>query len=186
MTGGRHGYGAKLTNIFSKLFQVETYDKAQNLLYTQTWKTNMTEVSPPSIVSPKKTKTKENNFTKITFTPDLEKFGYSKESSDQVDGFIQIAIRRAYDIAATVSPITVSINGKKLDIKSFRDYVNLFASNMLAEENAGETSEPTIEQRDLLFHVDVNDRWSVSVMKSPSGEFENISFVNSVWTSRYP
>lgn len=26
LTGGRHGYGAKLTNIFSKSFEIETYD----------------------------------------------------------------------------------------------------------------------------------------------------------------
>jgi DNA topoisomerase-2 len=34
-TGGRHGYGAKLTNIFSKLFEVTTYDKKRGLLFKQ-------------------------------------------------------------------------------------------------------------------------------------------------------
>lgn len=34
-TGGRHGYGAKLTNIFSRSFTVETADTARGMLYTQ-------------------------------------------------------------------------------------------------------------------------------------------------------
>ena len=33
VTGGRNGYGAKLTNIFSKKFIVETADKKQKKLY---------------------------------------------------------------------------------------------------------------------------------------------------------
>lgn len=35
LTGGTHGYGAKLSNIFSKEFTVETADKKNGLLYTQ-------------------------------------------------------------------------------------------------------------------------------------------------------
>jgi DNA topoisomerase-2 len=40
LTGGRHGYGAKLTNIFSKSFTVETVD-ARKKLCAQTWSNNM-------------------------------------------------------------------------------------------------------------------------------------------------
>ena len=47
LTGGSHGYGAKLTNIFSKSFQVETYDNKVDLLYKQVWSKNMSSVTPP-------------------------------------------------------------------------------------------------------------------------------------------
>ena len=36
LAGGRHGYGAKLTNIFSKRFQVELNDSV-NKLYVGVW-----------------------------------------------------------------------------------------------------------------------------------------------------
>jgi DNA topoisomerase II len=189
MTGGRHGYGAKLTNIFSKSFVVETYDKTQNLLYSQSWKSNMTEVSSPNITTPKKSKSLKN-YTKITFTPDLEKFGYAKQRgnaknlSDQIDDFIHIATRRVFDIAATVAPINVSINGKDLEMKSFRNYVSLFSPTATPIKESTQSDSSSSVASDPVFHVDVNDRWSVSIMKSPTGEFENVSFVNSVWTSR--
>jgi hypothetical protein len=49
VTGGRNGYGAKLTNIFSKQFTVETVDSQQGLKYTQTWKNNMGTREDPTI-----------------------------------------------------------------------------------------------------------------------------------------
>ena len=61
-TGGRGGYGAKLGNIFSKLFTVETVDSARGLKYVQTWLNNMSIVNPPKI-----TKIKAKfDYTKIT------------------------------------------------------------------------------------------------------------------------
>jgi len=48
-TGGRNGYGAKLTNIFSVTFTVETYDAERKLLYRQTWTDNMAKVGQPNI-----------------------------------------------------------------------------------------------------------------------------------------
>lgn len=50
ITGGRNGYGAKLTNIFSLLFTVETYDSQRGLHYVQTWKNNMTERGNPIVI----------------------------------------------------------------------------------------------------------------------------------------
>jgi len=39
VTGGRNGYGAKLTNIFSKRFTLETQDKSK--YFKMTWTENM-------------------------------------------------------------------------------------------------------------------------------------------------
>ena len=41
LTGGRHGFGAKLTNIFSKRFEIECADPKEGLLYNQVWENNM-------------------------------------------------------------------------------------------------------------------------------------------------
>ncbi len=47
--GGKNGYGAKLANIFSTEFTVETVDSTRNKIYTQTWKNNMKERQDPVI-----------------------------------------------------------------------------------------------------------------------------------------
>ena len=41
ITGGKNGYGAKLANIFSKWFSVETLDSKQKKKYTQKWSNNI-------------------------------------------------------------------------------------------------------------------------------------------------
>ncbi len=45
VVGGRNGYGAKLTNIYSTEFSVETADKSSGQVYKQTWKNNMEYVA---------------------------------------------------------------------------------------------------------------------------------------------
>ena len=70
-TGGRNGYGAKLANIFSTEFVVETADGSRQKKYRQTFRDNMSVAEEPVIT---KCKASEN-YTRITFTPDLERFG---------------------------------------------------------------------------------------------------------------
>ena len=41
ITGGRNGYGAKLTNIFSTKFKVETVNEDSGKKYVQEWSSNM-------------------------------------------------------------------------------------------------------------------------------------------------
>ena len=47
VTGGRNGFGAKLTNIFSNEFIVETCDGHKH--FKMTWSKNMTVASKPEI-----------------------------------------------------------------------------------------------------------------------------------------
>lgn len=66
MTGGRNGYGAKLCNVFSTKFTVETACKESKKEFKQSWAANMTKASEPKL--------KEysgNDYTRITFYPDL-------------------------------------------------------------------------------------------------------------------
>jgi DNA topoisomerase-2 len=44
VTGGRNGYGAKLANIFSSYFYVETADSANRKLMTIEWRDNMSKM----------------------------------------------------------------------------------------------------------------------------------------------
>jgi hypothetical protein len=72
LTGGRNGYGAKLANIFSTEFIVETADTSNGKLFRQVFKDNMKDVGKPTITDLKEGAT---DFTRITWTPDLAKFG---------------------------------------------------------------------------------------------------------------
>lgn len=73
VTGGRNGYGAKLANIFSRSFEVETVDNKKKKKYTQRFTNNMTEREEPTIEG----KCKEDSYTQIKFEPDLQRFGMS-------------------------------------------------------------------------------------------------------------
>ena len=50
VTGGRNGYGAKLTNIFSKIFIIETADHETGKKYKQKFYENMLKFDPPEII----------------------------------------------------------------------------------------------------------------------------------------
>ena len=71
MTGGRNGYGAKLANIFSTEFVIETCDGRRQRRYRQVFRANMTVKGEP-IIKPCKA---SENWTCVTFKPDLSKFG---------------------------------------------------------------------------------------------------------------
>lgn len=49
VTGGRNGYGAKLCNIFSNSFTVETAAKEYKRSFKQSWGGNMTKASDPKV-----------------------------------------------------------------------------------------------------------------------------------------
>jgi DNA topoisomerase-2 len=200
LTGGRHGYGAKLTNIFSKQFSVETYDKSQGLLFSQQWKKNMFDEKPPVI----KACDLPGDYTKITFEPDFEKFGVAVDENDSlanneiIKNSKLLFQRRVIDIAGCLPSISVSLNGEVIDVKSFVDYIKLYsrsfekmaatvdAGAIIADDGSAVEAKPAAENvpASNIFYAKVNDRWEIGVIPSPSSTFESISFVNSIWTSQ--
>ena len=88
--GGRNGYGAKLANIFSKKFIVETVCHVTNKKFYQEFTNNMKNKTNAKI-----TNTKSKPYTKIVWLPDYERFGM-KEPGDNVRALIK---KRVYDIA---------------------------------------------------------------------------------------
>lgn len=111
VTGGRNGYGAKLCNVFSTKFVVETACKEYKKEFKQAWADNMSKSSEAKI--------KEyggEDFTRITFQPDLAKFNMTSLDADT----IALLSRRAYDVAASSQGVKVYLNGKRLHIKSFQ------------------------------------------------------------------
>ena len=122
MTGGRNGFGAKLANIFSTKFVIETADSKANKCYRQVFKNNMATKEEPVISSnPSKL-----NFTCITFYPDLKKFKMPSMDPDTVS----LLTKRAYDLAGVSdSKVKVMINGQRIEIKNFENYCDLYLNN---------------------------------------------------------
>jgi DNA topoisomerase-2 len=161
IVGGVNGLGIKLTNIFSKSFIIETVDSTRKKLYIQNFSENLTIKEAPEIKS-----CQRKSYTKITFKPDYEKFGLTNITEDIYNLFK----RRVYDVSAcTDVSVNVYFNDKKINIKDFEKYTDLFLDT--------KTIQPRIYEK-------VNDRWEVSVAISKTGSFDQISFVNGINTIR--
>ncbi len=91
VTGGRNGYGAKLANIFSTEFIIETCDGTRQRRYRQVFRSNMSVKETPKITNCKAS----DNWTCVSFKPDLAKFGM--EALD--DDTLALMRRRVYDLA---------------------------------------------------------------------------------------
>lgn len=160
-TGGRNGYGAKLANIFSTKFVLETGDAKSNKYYRQVFKNNMQVTEEPTITE----NAKGQDFTCVTFYPDLKKFKMNGLDEDTVSLFT----KRAYDMAGVSDPkVKVYINNKRIEIKNFSEYCDLYLTN---DEN--KDLPKIVEQK--------NERWEI-VASLSDGQFQQVSFVNSIST----
>lgn len=164
VTGGRNGYGAKLCNIFSTKFVVETATREYKSQFKQIWANNMTKTSEPKIKD-----FHGDDFTKITFCPDLAKFKMEKLDDD----IVALMSRRAYDVAASTRGVKVFLNGTKLPVKNFKDYVDLYIKGK--EDDTGSGLKVIYDNPD--------ERWEVAVTLSDCG-FQQMSFVNSIATTK--
>lgn len=179
VTGGRNGFGAKLCNIFSTEFSLETADLSTGQLYRQTWHNNMLQVSKPKITKLKSKK----EYTKITFKPDLAKF--NMESLD--DDIISILQRRVYDLCGTVTNCNIYLNDQKLNVRNFKSYVEMYVKALRNESDSPSEGtptdiDPTAKKLTVIVHEMLNARWEVAFAVS-NGTFNQVSFVNSIATT---
>ena len=168
VTGGRNGYGAKLCNIFSTSFSLDTADSKTKQRYKQTWTGNMSKMGKASI-----TTQKGDDYTKITFTPDYRKFKMKGIDDD----FEALVKRRVYDLAGTSKGVKVWLNGERIKINSFKKYMEMYTKAIKRErgaEAANDTSDIITDNPDV--------RWEVGFAVS-DGTFQQVSFVNSIATT---
>ena len=155
-TGGKNGYGAKLTNIFSKNFSVKTLDHRRKKEWTQTFENNMWTMNE-SIIK----KSKDKPYTEIKYIADFQKFGISEYSTDMLN----IMEKRVYDIAMlTPESVKVYLNDEIIHLNSLEEYANL-----MDHEVDGIYSK-------------IHNRWNIFVTQSDNDSFQQISFVNGIAT----
>lgn len=167
VTGGRNGFGAKLCNVFSKEFSIETVDSRQGKKYVQTWTDNMSNVGKAKITS-----AKGDDYTKVTFKPDYTKFGM--EGMD--DDFEALVKRRVYDLAGTAK-VAVKLNGSRIPVRNFKKYMEMYTKAIKKERG-----EEAANDKSEIVTASPDPRWEIGFAVS-DGSFQQVSFVNSIATT---
>ena len=165
-TGGKNGFGAKLANIFSQWFEVETVGAAEKKgnttikkKYVQRFTENMTVIGEPVITT---VGSKDKEYTRVSFLPDFKRFGLSGWSSDMVSIFQ----RRAYEISACCgSKLKVSFNNQPIPVNRFKNFCELY-----------------FDEPNSVVYETPSERWEIGV--GISDEFKQVSFVNGIYTSK--
>ncbi|KAI6716591.1 hypothetical protein JHW43_000850 [Diplocarpon mali] len=170
-TGGRNGYGAKLCNVFSTEFTLETQDSASGKRYKQTWTDNMSKMGKAKIST-----SKSSDFTRVTFTPDYNRFKMQNIDDD----FEALIKRRVYDMAGTLKGVKVTLNGTLIKM-DFKKYIEMYARAISKErgvEEGAEAPSATVLIEDPKAHA----KWEIGFAVS-DGSFQQVSFVNSIATT---
>ena len=148
-TGGLHGEGAKLVNMFSSEFTIETFDERVGKRYTQTFTDNNSKKGrgEPEI----KTVNTKNSYTKVSFIPDWKRFEVTEITAD----IFSLFKARVYEIAGScrvlssgVKPLRVYFNGKELAVKNFEQWVHLHFPIIKKENNNDEKEEKDEKQEE--------------------------------------
>ena len=161
IVGGKNGFGFKLVLIWSTWGKVETIDHVRGLKYVQEFKNNLNEIGKPSI-----TKCKTKPYTRVSFKPDYQRLGIEGLTEDMLALFK----KRVYDVSAiTDKTIKVKFNGQVVPCKNFEQYIDLYVGSKADVKRVHELA---------------NDRWEYAVCLAPKDEFQQVSFVNGICTSK--
>ena len=172
IVGGKNGYGAKLANIFSTKFVVETRCPTSEKSYSQVWKQNMSVCEKPSV----KKDTSSKGYVGVTFCPDITRFVGAFEDTSLHKDMLQVFYTRVLEISALAGKdIKVSFNGDDLKTNTFEKYVRLFVS----------------EEKQIAYEK-ASERWEVAVIlarnlfddSSVLPDEKQISFVNGINTKK--
>ena len=161
ITGGTNGLGAKLTNIFSKKFIIVVKDAKSKKIYTQTFKNNLSIIEKP-IIKNYSTDNINGGFS-VKYYPDFKRFGLTEIDDDHM----MLFKKRVYDLAGLTGK-NVYLNGKKIIIKSWKEYIKLYDDEL------------------IYYNCNCNKlqyvNWELGMKLEPNAY--QISFVNGIFTNR--
>jgi len=184
VVGGKNGYGAKLTNIYSRQFTVRTCDAERHILFEQTFSDNMSVVGKPVM---KKAAATTKPFTEIRCMPDIGRFYTSASTTTIPTDMLDVLRTRVVDAAALAAAhgchvfladsLDTGATAAPVPVTSFEQYVRLFA----------ESGAP-------VFYERAGPRWEIAAVltrhlhsdTSVGGvpDDRHISFVNGIFTRR--
>lgn len=159
ITGGRNGYGAKLTNIYSSSFSLSVKDPQNKKKMSWNWENNMQlsggQTSPTSYSG-------KDGETSVCFVPDWKRFGMSGMTQDM----FKLIQKRVWDTAVCQhGNLKVTFQGEPIPVKKLLDYAHMHEG-----------------VEDAVAHS--CDRWDVVVAASNYSGFHQVSFVNGICTTK--
>lgn len=181
-TGGKNGLGAKLANIYSDHFEVETVCEGRR--YLQRFEDQIRVRHPPEVTACKK-----REFTRVTFRPRFRMFGVDGFSED----FVQLVRKRCLDLSACYnSALAVYFNGERIPVVNLLQYMELcYPGAKLLKHRAGEwTVVATLQEQGRTetghafantvntyqggTHFDYVYRQVAEFVKKKAGDVENV------------
>lgn len=189
--GGMNGYGAKLANIFSTEFALETVDSKRQKRYKQVWRRNMLECGKPVIA-----KATCKPFTEISFTPDLTRFKWLGATPAEIPAdMVAIMQTRVVDAAACAGKdCKVTLNGVPLAANTFQKYVGLYVEEESKENKEAEDGSvatgATAKKAKCIAYDAAGERWEIAAILTRDlhgtvdADYRQISFVNGINTRR--
>lgn len=182
IVGGKNGYGAKLANIFSQQFVIDTRCPASGKEYRQIWHKNMSECGKAII----KKSTAARGYVRIEFTPDWKRFHgscFDTLTGKISDDMFAVFHTRVLELAAMVgSDVKVLWNGTPCGINSFEKYMKLFLNER--------------SQTGCHVYEDCGQRWQIGAILASSlytdddtnagavPDERHVSFVNGILTRK--
>lgn len=181
IVGGKNGYGAKLANIFSRQFVIDTRCPASGKEYRQVWQKNMSECGKAMV----KKSTASRGHVRIEFAPDWKRFhGACFDAHGKIsDDMLAVFHTRVLELAAMVgSDVKVLWNGAPCGLNSFEKYMKLFLSER--------------SQTGCHVYEDCGQRWQVGAILASSlytddetnagavPDERHVSFVNGILTRK--
>ena len=172
IVGGKNGYGAKLANIFSTRFEVETLCPLSTKSYLQAWTNNMSMCDKPIIKKTSSTK----GYVSITYSPDVKRFLGAFDGPTLIDDMFSVFQTRVFEIASLAGKdVKVSFNKEEVKINTFEKFVKLFITDEkhIAYEKSSERWEVAVILTRNLFDSDAT-----------LPDEKQISFVNGINTKK--
>lgn len=186
IVGGKNGFGAKLTNIYSKVFTVRTCDADRKILYEQSFTDNMSVIGKPTMKKVAAAGCKP--FTEIRATPDVGLFypasaGGGTGATEIPADMLDVLRTRVVDAAALAAAngcrvfmadsLAEGAQATAVPITAFEHYVRLFT----------DADVP-------VFYERCGPRWEVAAVLTRHmhgdglPDDRHISFVNGIFTRR--
>jgi DNA topoisomerase-2 len=200
-SAGVNGVGSKLTNAFSRIFEVEIGDNIRGFHQKITWRKNMM-VKESSIITPsdfkifqkynEETRKMEQhispnsnpytgeNFVRVTWKQDFRKFGVANFTQDELDLYMKYACETSF-----IGKIVLKFNDKILDYRSSHSYISLypkeFSKTSLIHYEFSQA--PTFRGKELenaIINLQISPIIELIILDTP-GEGMHISYCNGIY-----
>ena len=94
---------------------------------------------------------------------------------------VSLLRKRVFDIAGTTKDVKVYLDGERLKIKGFKQYVEMYLNSAAAEQ--ADAAGGAVQMKSSVVYEALNARWEVGFAVS-DGTFRHVSFANSISTTK--